>query len=833
MPKTPGKEALPAQLTPLMEQYYGFKDKHPGILLLFRVGDFYETFGEDAILSSRILDIVLTKRSNGKASETALAGFPHHALETYLPQLIQAGHRVAICDQTETPEEAKRRGSKLVRRKLTEIVTPALALSQNLLKDKENRYLAALFLGQKQDGLSLFDLSTGTFLLYEGTAAETWTQLEAHEPVEILFSKEHKKQIALRLTRQPSTFAQEPWVYSYETAKACLLEHFGTANLKGFGIDHMHEGLIAAGAILQYLQDTAHTSLSHVSTLRRLDEQPYLWMDTFTVRNLELFHPLQADGCSLVQVMDKNYTPMGGRLLRHWLRHPLRQLAPIEERQHGVAYFLSQPELRTSLQEPLAGLGDVERLVSKVALHRALPKDLLRLTQTLRALESVKSLLKGADSKLLSSLSERLSPCGALADELGRALCTNVALSAAHGRLFQKGYDEDLDKLLEDVENEDAFLQQMQAKESTNTGINSLKVGYTRVFGYYLEVRHTHKDKVPAHWIRKQTLTGAERYITEELKAYEERMLSIEAQRIAREEQLWDNLLKLVLAQLPSLQQNAAAVAQIDVLNGFAELASTQNYVAPVLDDSQEIEIRGGRHLVVESRLPPGSAYVPNDLLLDADQQLILITGPNMAGKSALLRQTALIVILAQIGAFVPADFARIGLRDKLFTRVGAGDSIAAGQSTFMMEMSETASILNNMSDCSLILMDEIGRGTSTYDGLSVAWAILEHIHAQSRAMLLFATHYHQLCDIEKHLERMKCFHVAVKEVDKQVVFLYKLRPGSTGHSFGIHVARMAGMPPSLLLRAEEVLTLLQQQQNKVRKLHAKAPGKNNPPPLF
>ena len=808
--------------TPLMKQYYAFKRTYPDAILLFRVGDFYETFGPDAAVASEVLGIVLTKRANGTAAEVSLAGFPHHALDTYLPKLIKAGHRVAVCDQQETPEAARARGSKIITRSLSEIATPGLATHEGLLEEKQSRYLAALCLGRKTDGLSLLDLSTGEFLVYEGRPKDTWTQLEAHSPAELIFSKEQKQAIISRLPKELPTYAQEPWVYTLATARTALLQRFGTVDLAGFGLEKMQEGLSAAGAILQYLKDTSHTALKHISSLRRLDEKAHLWMDTFTVSNLELFDPLQKDGSSLCEVIDDTRTPMGGRLLRRWLRYPLRSKEEIEARQSCVAELYQKSELRTSLQQQLAGTGDLERLVSKISLRRVVPRDLLRLQQALLHTKEIKTLLADIHSQFLSVLGRQLQPSEALAEELGRSLLPEAATSAAQGRLFQKNYHSELDKLLTLAENEQEALKRIQNEEAKRTGIVSLKVSYNRVFGYYLEVRNTHKDKVPAHWIRRQTISGAERYTTEALKTYEDRLLSAEAARSALEAQLYETILEKVMSELSDLQRNATMLAKIDVLSSLASVAESRRYVRPTLGDEAGLHIQAGRHPVIEALLPPGETYVPNDLSLDEKQQILLITGPNMAGKSALLRQTALIVILAQVGAFVPAEAAHIGIYDKLFTRVGASDNIAAGRSTFMVEMSETANILNNISDRSLLLMDEIGRGTSTYDGLSVAWAILEHIHESSRAALLFASHYHELSELSERLERMQSFHVAVKEVDKEIIFLYALRPGGAQQSFGIHVARMAGMPLPVVARAEEILSSLQRQKQKAHSIRSK-----------
>ena len=820
--------------TPLMDQYYAFKRKYPDAILLFRVGDFYETFGEDAVISSQVLSIVLTKRSKGLASEVALAGFPHHALDTHLPKLIKAGHRVAICDQQETPEEAKARGSKIVNRSLIELATPALTSNESLLEDKKNRYLASLYIGKKAYGLSLLDISTGDFLVYEGSPEEVWIQLEAHAPVEVIFSKEQKQELLPRLPHQVPSFAQEPWVYTLASSRAALLDHFGTSNLEGFGVAQMETGTCAAGAILQYLKDTAHHALGHVSSLSRLDNRPYLWMDTFTVRSLELLEPLHAGSSSLLDVIDTTNTSMGGRLLRRWLRYPLKEVSSIEERQTSVEYLYRDSELRELLRRELAAVGDLERMVSKISTRRAVPRELLRLAYSLRCIKSIILLAKKEMPSSLFSYFGELEAYESLAEELVGSLREDAALSATQGPLFNKEYDPELDELLNFSEQEEHTLSEMQQEEANLSGISSLKVGYNRVFGYYLEVRNkSHKD-VPSHWTRKQTLTGAERYTTPRLKAYEEKALSIESHRIVLEAQLFDKLLEGILDILPGLQKNASILSQIDVFSAWALLAEERRYVKPQLHDSSELSIQSGRHPVIEAHLPPGESYVPNDLFLNSEtHQLLLITGPNMAGKSALLRQTALIVILAQLGAFVPAQSARIGLRDKIFTRVGASDNIAAGQSTFMVEMSETASILHNMSDRSLLLMDEIGRGTSTYDGLSVAWATLEYIHEHSQAPLLFATHYHELNELASILPRMKSFHVAVKELNDQIVFLYTLKEGGSQQSFGIHVARMAGMPRELVHRAEHLLSSLQQQRKKVQQLKPQLPVPKKGQPSF
>ena len=806
------KQYTSKQETPLMAQYYGLKKEYPQAILLFRVGDFYETFGDDAVLASQVLGIVLTKRANGAAASVPLAGFPYHAIDSYLPKLIAAGHRVAICDQAEDPRKVS---GRLVKRSLSELVTPALSASEELLQDKENRYLASVFLGAEKTGLALLDLSTGEFLTTEDVTSVLFARLETLRPAEIIFSKAQRQEITSHLPPKIPTFSLHDWHYTFSSATDRLLQHFQTSTLKGFGVDHMHEGLIAAGTVLQYLKDTSHETISHITTLHRLDQQPYLWIDNFTARNLELTTSLTEEGKTLLEVLDQTATPMGGRLLYKWLRYPLRELASIEERQARVAYFYENTDTRDTLITYLKEVGDVERLTSRAAMRRISAQQLLRLAAGLARLEDIKKLLTTVPDTLIS-LCQSLHPCKALVERIQNSLRTDAAATPQHGRVFQMGVDATLDQWLTLAQGEQEALQKIQEKEAQSTGISSLKVGYNKIFGHYLEVKNTHKNKVPSHWYRKQTLSGAERYITEELKEYEDKILRAEEEILTHEAQLYEALLEAVGEEIKVLQNNASILAQLDILSSWGTLSQKYNYTRPVLDTQNVLHISKGRHPVIEQYLPTDEKYVPNDLLLDTEKnQILLITGPNMSGKSAILRQTALLVIMAQMGCFVPAAKAQIGLRDKLFTRVGATDNISAGQSTFMVEMHETASILHNMTERSLLLMDEIGRGTSTYDGISVAWSIIEHIHEKSKAWMLFATHYHELSELADRLSCVQNFHVSAQEINHEIVFLHQLKPGSMQQSFGIHVARMAGMPKELVGRAEEILKVLQQQQKK------------------
>ena len=832
-------EAAETNLTPLMEQYYAVKKKHPDALVLFRVGDFFETFGKDAIETSRLLDILLTKRANGTAAEVALAGFPHHVLHTHLPRLTAAGRRVAVYDQQETPEEARARGSKIVRRTLVELATPALSLpSQG--EEKKNRYLAAIYLSKTpsankpEAGLSLFDLSTGTFFVYEGSKEAVWTQLMLHAPVELIFSRDQKKDILPQLDPSLATHVQEEWVYTEGDARRRLSSHFNTTTLAGFGIESYSAGLVAAGAILVYLKEGQFQALEHMVALTRLDNSSHLWMDAFTVRNLELLEPLIPGGHTLLKALDETKTPMGGRLLRAWVCHPLASPEAIYERQACVSDFVHHAVLCDTLREAFGKLGDIERLAGRIALGRFAPRDLLRLAQSLYQVEDIKTLISSCDKKApLRAFESQLVSLSELADTMQEAILPEAALSPVLGRVFEKGYHKELDELLNKKEGETQTLARIQQEESRQRGIPSLKVGYNRVFGYYLEVRNTHKEKVPKEWQRKQTLTGAERYTTVALQALEVRMQDAEVARATLEGTLYEALVRQVITHMGALKSNAQALATLDVLANFAYLAKKRNYVCPTLHTQTGIKIEAGRHPVIEAHMPADKRYVPNSLVADpTNQQIILLTGPNMAGKSALLRQTALIAFMAQMGSFVPAKAADLGIFDKLFTRVGAGENISAGQSTFMVEMNEMASILHNMTDKSLLLIDEVGRGTSTYDGLSVAWALLEYMHEHSRALGLFATHYHELTELEAALPRLVNFHIAVKEIGNEVIFLHQLRKGSTQQSFGIQVARMAGMPAPLISRAKDILSSLQKQRIRARTLTKKASTPKDTPGL-
>jgi len=800
------------ELTPMMRQFYDLKAKHPDALLLFRCGDFYETYNEDASVAAEILGITLTKRSSvagTSANGTAMAGFPHHALDTYLPKLVRAGKRVAICDQLEDPKLTK----KLVKRGITELVTPGVALSDNVLSTKENNFLAAVHFGKACFGVAFLDISTGEFFTAEGTTDYIDKLLTNFSPKEVLFERGKRLLFESNFGGKHFTFEQDDWIYTDESAKRKLLGHFGVKNLKGYGVDHLKNGIIAAGAILYYLEQTQHTNISHIRNISRIEQNKYVRLDKFTIRSLELVAPMNEDGISLLNVVDKTISPMGGRMLRRWMVFPLKDVKPIKERQDVVEYFFREPEVRDAVEEQLHHIGDLERICSKVAVGRVNPREMVQMKQALDAIEPIKQLCMDTDSEALQQLGRLMDSCTELRNMIGRQLNPNPPLAVNKGGTIATGVNAELDELRQIAYSGKDYLLQIQQREIEATGIQSLKIGFNNVFGYYMEVRNTYKDQVPADWIRKQTLTQAERYITQELKEYEEKILGAEEKILVLEAQLFNQLVTDALDYIPKIQLDSQLVAQLDVLLSFAIAAKEYRYNRPVVDDSLVIDIKQGRHPVIERQMPVGEQYVANDMYLDNErQQIIILTGPNMAGKSALLRQTALITILAQIGSFVPADSARIGLADKIFTRVGASDNISVGESTFMVEMNEAASILNNLSERSLVLFDELGRGTSTYDGISIAWAIVEHIHEnpKAKARTLFATHYHELNEMEKLFSRIKNFNISVREANGKVIFLRKLVPGGSEHSFGIHVAKIAGMVPSVVKRAEQVLKELE-----------------------
>jgi len=799
--------------TPLMKQYYSVKSKHPDAILLFRVGDFYETFGEDAIKASEILGITLTRRANGSASFVELAGFPYHALDTYLPRLVRAGQRVAICEQLEDPKLAK----KIVKRGITELITPGVSLNDNVLNHKENNFLAAVHIDRKIAGVSFLDISTGEFLATEGTPEYIDQMLNNFQPKEVLYENRKKELFIENFGVKFYTNKLDDWIFTSEAANDRLLKQFETSSLKGFGVQNMTYGIIAAGAILYYLDITQHEQLGHITSLSRIDEERYVWLDKFTVRNLELFHSPYEGAKTLIDVLDRTISPMGGRLIKRWLSLPLKDIQPINERLDIVQHLAGKSLFREELAALIKQVGDLERLLSKVAVNRINPREVVQLKRALKAVDPLKSLCLNSGCQPMAMLAEQLNPCKALADRIGRELNNDPPVQLIRGNVIAGNVSPELDELRKILYSGKDYLNELQNRESLRTGINSLKVSYNNVFGYYIEVRNTHKDKVPPEWIRKQTLVSAERYITEELKEYEEKILGAEEKIIDLETRLFNDLVLAILNFIPPIQLDSVLIARLDCLQSFAVVSSENNYVRPVLDDSDRIEISDGRHPVIEKQLPVGESYVPNDLALDTeDQQIIILTGPNMSGKSALLRQTALIVLMAQTGCFVPARAARIGIVDKIFTRVGASDNISLGESTFMVEMNETASILNNLSDRSLVLLDEIGRGTSTYDGISIAWAMIEYLHeSKMRAKTLFATHYHELNEMENSFPRVRNYNVSIKELNNKVIFLRKLKRGGSEHSFGIPVARMAGMPRSVVSRANEILKELEQGHQK------------------
>ena len=795
--------------TPLMKQYFEMKAKHPDAVLLFRVGDFYETFADDAVSASEILGITLTRRANGQSQYVPLAGFPHHALDTYLPKLVRAGKRVAICEQLEDPKLTK----KLVKRGITELVTPGVSINDNILNHRENNFLAAVHFGKKMCGVAFLDISTGEYLTAEGTTDYVDKLLGNFSPKEVLIERSYRQHFNETFTAKYLTFELEDWIFTEEAATDRLLKHFETRNLKGFGIAGMHSAIVASGAILCYLDITQHTHIGHITTLSRIEEERYVRLDKFTVRNLELLASMCDDGKSLLSVIDRTLSPMGARLLRRWILFPLKDVAQINSRLDVVEHFFRDTEGRDLLTRQLEMIGDLERMISKVAVGRITPRELVQLKNALAAVEPIKAYCSNSDNDVLRRIGEQLNPCAIIRDRIEREINPDAPSATNRGNVIRDGVNDELDDLRRISYSSKDYLMQMQQRESERTGIPSLKIGYNNVFGYYIEVRNTHKDKVPPEWTRKQTLVSAERYVTQELKDYEEKILGAEERILSIETMLFNELVNAVSEYIPAIQLDSNLVARLDCLCSFTKAAIDNKYNRPVLDDSLDIDIVEGRHPVIERELPLGERYVSNSIRLgNDDQQIIMITGPNMAGKSALLRQTALIVLLAQIGCFVPAESARIGIVDKIFTRVGASDNISLGESTFMVEMTEAASILNNISERSLILFDELGRGTSTYDGISIAWSIVEYIHenGKAHAKTLFATHYHELNEMEKTYKRIANYNVSVKEINGKVVFVRKLVKGGSEHSFGIHVAKIAGMPPSIVKRAGEVLRQLE-----------------------
>ena len=795
--------------TPLMKQYFEIKAQNPDAILLFRVGDFYEMYGKDAVVGAEILGIVQTKRANGTGLFVEMAGFPHHALDTYLPKLVRAGKRVAICDQLEDPKMTK----KLVKRGITELVTPGVSINDTVLNHKENNFLAAVHFEKNTCGISFLDISTGEFMTAEGTTDYIDKLLNNFSPKEVLIERNSKKRFEELFGSRFFTFEMDDWIFTADAANERLLKHFETKNLKGFGVQHLKLGIVAAGAILYYLDQTQHTHISHIISLTRIEEERYVRLDKFTVHRLELVGAMNEDGKSLLDVIDKTISPMGSRMLRRWVLFPLKDIKPIEERQNVVEYFFKHPDVKELLDEQLGQIGDLERIISKVAVGRVSPREVVQLKVALSAIEPIKEACMNSGEPSLCRIGEQLNACKLIRDRIEKEIQPDPPSLVNKGGVIAKGVNAELDELRTIAYSGKDYLLQVQQREIENTGIPSLKIAFNNVFGYYIEVRNTHKDKVPADWIRKQTLVNAERYITEELKEYEEKILGAEEKILSLEARLFNELILCLTEYIPPIQCNANLIARIDCLLSFAKTASANKYIRPLVDESDVIDIKAGRHPVIEKQLPLGEPYVANDVYLDEDkQQIIIITGPNMAGKSALLRQTALITLMSQIGCFVPAESAHIGVVDKIFTRVGASDNISVGESTFMIEMNEAADILNNMTSRSLVLFDELGRGTSTYDGISIAWAIVEYIHEHpnAHAKTLFATHYHELNDMEQTYSRIKNYNVSVKEVGNKVIFLRKLVPGGSEHSFGIHVARMAGMPKGIVKRAEEILKILE-----------------------
>ena len=796
-------------LTPMMKQFFELKAKHPDAIMLFRCGDFYETYSEDAVVASEILGITLTKRANGQGKSVEMAGFPHHALDTYLPKLIRAGKRVAICDQLEDPKLTK----KLVKRGITELVTPGVAINDNVLSYKENNFLAAVHFGKSACGVAFLDISTGEFLTAEGPFDYVDKLLNNFAPKEILFERGKRGMFEGNFGNKFFTFELEDWVFTETSSREKLLKHFETKNLKGFGVEHLKNGIIASGAILQYLDMTQHYQIGHITSLSRIEEDRYVRLDKFTVRSLELLGSMNDGGTSLLDVIDKTISPMGARLLKRWVVFPLKDEKPINERLDVVEYFFREPDFKEFIEEKMHLIGDLERIVSKAAVGRISPREVVQLKVALQAIEPIRNACLNADNDSLRRIGEQLNLCLNIREKIAKEIKNDPPLLVNKGGVIADGVSEELDELRRIAFSGKDYLLQLQQRESDQTGIPSLKIAYNNVFGYYIEVRNAHKDKVPAEWIRKQTLVNAERYITQELKEYEEKILGAEDKIMALETKLYNDLVLSLAEYIPAIQINANQIARLDCLLAFANVAGANKYIRPIVEDSDVLDIKQGRHPVIEKQLPVGEKYIANDVYLDTDsQQIIIITGPNMAGKSALLRQTALITLLAQIGCFVPAESARIGMVEKIFTRVGASDNISVGESTFMVEMNEAADILNNLSPRSLVLFDELGRGTSTYDGISIAWAIVEHIHEHPRAKArtLFATHYHELNEMEKSFKRIKNYNVSVKEVDNKVIFLRKLERGGSEHSFGIHVAKMAGMPKSIVKRANDILHQLE-----------------------
>ena len=799
-------------LTPMMRQFYSFKEANPDALLLFRCGDFYETYADDAVEAAKILGITLTRRSNGKNANGAaceMAGFPYHALDTYLPKLIRAGKRVAICDQLEDPKLTK----TLVKRGVTELVTPGVSMDDTVLNYKENNFLAAVHMTKTACGVSFLDISTGEFLVGEGTSDYVEKLLVSFQPKEVLHDRQMKREFEDRFGNRWCTFQLDDWMFTEQSSRQKLLKHFGTQSLKGFGVEHLTLGVVAAGVIMQYLEMTQHTNIGHITSLRRIEEDRYVRLDKFTIRSLELLGSMQEDGSSLLDVIDRTTTAMGARMLKRWTVFPLRDVATIGKRLDVVETFFRKPDFRQVIDEHLHRIGDIERIISKVAVGRVSPREVVQMKLALQALVPVKSACLSSDCEEIRSMGDRLNLCESLRDRIEREIQSDPPLLVAKGDVIASGYSEELDELRSISRGGRDYLLKIQEEEAAKTGIQSLKVGYNNVFGYYLEVRNTYKDAVPQEWIRKQTLANAERYITQELKEYEEKIMGADEKILALETRLFNELVTDMAEFVPQIQINANIIARIDCLLSFAKAAEEHRYVRPVVADDALLEIQAGRHPVIEAQLPVGEQYVPNDIKLDTEkQQIMIITGPNMAGKSALLRQTALITLMAQMGSFVPADSAHIGLVDKIFTRVGASDNISLGESTFMVEMTEASDILNNVTPRSLVLFDELGRGTSTYDGISIAWAIVEYLHQHSgaQARTLFATHYHELNEMEKHFERIKNYNVSVKEVNGKVIFLRKLMPGGSEHSFGIHVAEIAGMPKSIVNRANAILRQLE-----------------------
>jgi DNA mismatch repair protein MutS len=800
--------------TPLMKQYNSIKAKYPGALLLFRVGDFYEAFGEDAIRASKVLDITLTKRGNGSVSETALAGFPHHSLDTYLPKLVRAGHRVAICDQLEDPRFVK----GIVKRGVTELVTPGVSFNDNVLEKKQNNFLASLFMSKNGLGVAFLDISTGEFFAAQGHENYVYKLIQSFGPAEILYSKGAREKFDPQFSEEYATFTLDDWVYAFDYAHDKLIQQFKTNSLKGFGIDEMNEAIIASGAILHYLEATEHKDTQHISAISRIDEDKYVWLDKFTIRNLEIVSSHNEGGVPLLQILDQTVTPMGSRNLRKWMILPLKEKQSIEDRLKVVDQFYSQEELTEHILEQFRQIADLERLISKVAVGRINPRELQQLKRSLKAILPVKEFLVASSSSELKKLGDQLHKCEFLLEKIEKELMEDAPMLIHQGGIIKEGVNAELDELRAIAFSGKDYLLQIQKREVERTGINSLKISYNKVFGYYLEVSNANKDKVPTDWIRKQTLVNAERYITEELKVYEEKILNAEEKLLVIEQRLFLELVQHTADYIAQIQQNARVIATLDCLLSFAVTAKANKYSMPEISESKRLAIKAGRHPVIEKQLPVGEVYVPNDVYLDNEtQQILIITGPNMAGKSALLRQTALIVLMAQMGSFVPAESAVIGIIDKVFTRVGASDNLSRGESTFMVEMTETASILNNLSDRSLILMDEIGRGTSTYDGVSIAWSIVEYLHNHKdfKPKTLFATHYHELNQLAEDLVRVKNFNVSVKEIGDKIIFMRKLKEGGSEHSFGIHVAQIAGMPNKVVLRANEILHVLEKDKHK------------------